>query len=548
MNVEKLYADTPLDPERTHLETSIRLLALDPAQDLSTPLRGTLSATRLSVKTRYEALSYCWGPPIEGQVLKNGSIMINGLNLELAGNLDYGLRRLRFPKTTRTLWVDAICIAQLNNAEKSAQVRRMADIYRMASRVIVWLGEDSEHRDGEFLLGLDAAYSEWRPWTSAGWSPGMQPPPNRAELAKLAKERRQTQADTRRLILNITPELRGKCFAIFKDRLYFRRRWVMQEMCQARQLIVYCGESRASWRAVLRGLELGQGRNSDSIARFFHLVERLTAAVRGRAQITSYTTSVSWFQILSECSQLDCGDERDRIYGLMSFFQGCNFGHKVDYSTPWPKTFRDFTQYCIQHGLEYPMRSYADIWGVILGIAGFQAPLRSAKNTRDEPLPSWIPDWRKKTEAVAINAESSVAAITKTTTHIATIRDCTLSACLGLYGRIAEAEDSAEDEDPFVLIDSNGKKRTDRDPDYALQNQHLCPSLQPGDCLCAPVILLRDMETPSSAIEDVLALVLRPINPEKHSYQLVGLCSLFRFQKIALGQLKPRIEIDVEIV
>jgi hypothetical protein len=38
------------------------------------------------------------------------------------------------------LWVDAICINQKDDAERNAQVKRMADIYNRASNVCVWLG------------------------------------------------------------------------------------------------------------------------------------------------------------------------------------------------------------------------------------------------------------------------------------------------------------------------------------------------------------------------------------------------------------------------
>jgi hypothetical protein len=42
---------------------------------------------------------------------------------------------------TRYLWVDAICINQLDMVEKTEQVRLMAHIYNQALLVIGWLGE-----------------------------------------------------------------------------------------------------------------------------------------------------------------------------------------------------------------------------------------------------------------------------------------------------------------------------------------------------------------------------------------------------------------------
>jgi hypothetical protein len=41
----------------------------------------------------------------------------------------------------RVLWLDAICINQEDNAEKSIQVPLMRQIYQQASQVCVYLGE-----------------------------------------------------------------------------------------------------------------------------------------------------------------------------------------------------------------------------------------------------------------------------------------------------------------------------------------------------------------------------------------------------------------------
>ena len=38
------------------------------------------------------------------------------------------------------MWIDRICIDQLNLSEREAQVRLMVDIYRRASKLYAWLG------------------------------------------------------------------------------------------------------------------------------------------------------------------------------------------------------------------------------------------------------------------------------------------------------------------------------------------------------------------------------------------------------------------------
>jgi hypothetical protein len=99
----------------------------------------------------FEALSYTWGPieckiNLEVVPLTQGSCLIpmeEKVYLPVSQNLYDALKHLRNATTPRTLWVDAICIDQNNTTERNHQVSRMADIYRFASRVVVWLGPAS---------------------------------------------------------------------------------------------------------------------------------------------------------------------------------------------------------------------------------------------------------------------------------------------------------------------------------------------------------------------------------------------------------------------
>jgi len=47
-----------------------------------------------------------------------------------------------FLRTPRLLWVDAICINQLNFEERSIQLLVMRQIYKSARRPVVWLGAE----------------------------------------------------------------------------------------------------------------------------------------------------------------------------------------------------------------------------------------------------------------------------------------------------------------------------------------------------------------------------------------------------------------------
>ncbi|TVY18242.1 Heterokaryon incompatibility protein 6, OR allele [Lachnellula arida] len=91
----------------------------------------------------YDALSYTWGSG------ENADAMVcNGAKLPISNGLFEALRTLRRPeKQVRYLWVDAICINQSDDGEKSKQVWNMLTIYEKAAGVIVWLGPASSDMD-----------------------------------------------------------------------------------------------------------------------------------------------------------------------------------------------------------------------------------------------------------------------------------------------------------------------------------------------------------------------------------------------------------------
>jgi heterokaryon incompatibility protein (HET) len=61
---------------------------------------------------------------------------------------------MRYKDRPCIFWIDAICINQNDVAERDHEVRRMAKIYKLADRVVVWLGlGDTECANGLSSLG-----------------------------------------------------------------------------------------------------------------------------------------------------------------------------------------------------------------------------------------------------------------------------------------------------------------------------------------------------------------------------------------------------------
>jgi hypothetical protein len=91
----------------------------------------------------YTALSYAWG-----SLERNVPILLNGMLFHITHNLSTALDRLQHLDIFQPLWVDASCINQGDDKEKTEQVQRMWSVYNDAESVIAWLGPGIP---GEFL-------------------------------------------------------------------------------------------------------------------------------------------------------------------------------------------------------------------------------------------------------------------------------------------------------------------------------------------------------------------------------------------------------------
>ncbi|KAF2083576.1 HET-domain-containing protein, partial [Saccharata proteae CBS 121410] len=131
----------PLDADQ------IRLAVIHPGTQ-SEPLHCSLHTVRLSqweteeapssdlpFPPAYEALSYVWGSTDRPESV----IMHHGNNLRIA------LCGLRKSSDFRVVWVDSLCINQDDLLERGTQVALMWRIYRQASHVVIWLGEEEHY-------------------------------------------------------------------------------------------------------------------------------------------------------------------------------------------------------------------------------------------------------------------------------------------------------------------------------------------------------------------------------------------------------------------
>lgn len=119
----------------------IRLLRLKRKSFFSEP-SCELVEVPLRTAPSFEAVSYAWGDKPPHIPLK-----VNGCQLLVTSAVEELLFHQRSILGSELFWIDAICINQSDNNEKNQQLRLMTNIYRSASRVIVWLGASETRKD-----------------------------------------------------------------------------------------------------------------------------------------------------------------------------------------------------------------------------------------------------------------------------------------------------------------------------------------------------------------------------------------------------------------
>ncbi|EON65145.1 hypothetical protein W97_04382 [Coniosporium apollinis CBS 100218] len=229
------YTALPLRSAR-----SIRLLELHPGAG---DIVCSLHTVDLDTAPPYDALSYTWGdarPPLLQSVApqlysRRFPISCNGCLLEVTANLYHALQRLvaidrarpRWENIylQRLIWIDAICINQEDDAEKSTQVAMMEDIYKRASLVVCWLGQEDRYTEPALRL---ANYLAQIPSENYGQYSGLG------------------------LNHSGIPSNDWEALVALFRRPCFRRAWITQEIVLAQKLLLLCGSFEISWSMLVK--------------------------------------------------------------------------------------------------------------------------------------------------------------------------------------------------------------------------------------------------------------------------------------------------------
>ncbi|OQU99212.1 hypothetical protein CLAIMM_04878 isoform 1 [Cladophialophora immunda] len=331
-------------------------------------------------------------------------VKCEGRNIRVTANLYDALAMLSRRKLlgsdnpasgTKYIWVDALCIDQSSLAERNQQVNLMADIFKAAQGVIVWLGEEDEFtQDACTVMERIAAVPSQRwqhvPYTgfydedgSCYHELGIEPLSYQNWLGLIA----------------------------FMNRPWFSRCWVVQELALARKATVICGSRVLQWEQLAKTIEFIRATkwyHHLSIEKMRHIrglsrspgpYKKLLASntrfglepvylnnTRRALQSRSERESSGGpsLRVLVETHRYTAAtDPRDKVYAFLSLSNAAKSSPekpdeiKPNYQTPVRQVYTEAACTLIRGGRNLTLLSH----------------VQDRSLTKIKGLPSWVPDY-----------------------------------------------------------------------------------------------------------------------------------------------------------
>jgi hypothetical protein len=382
------YQYTPIQRPR-----SIRLLVLLPAASFETsPVKVLLGELSLDDCPNFSALSYTWTTE-DGDASLSKCLECKGALINVTANCEAALRRIRQVEDAQLLWVDAICIDQSNDNEKSLQIPLMRQIYSRASLVVLWLGAESstiDEKTSRPLTDLGMAFIRDFAIEICGRRKSGQ---NVREGILYQEVVEDQKAYRDQGIGAFTPPVRGLWEILHRQ--WWSRLWVVQELALARSAVLVCGskfEAFANVEVVIDGLV--RDHADRSVEEFEFCTTFVTATfpqyfmrdyVKRRElrsdRFENAGPGEKALEILNSTRNLRATDPRDKIYGILGLFgdpesDPQNIFPPPDYTKTVAELYSDVTRAIIVKTCNL------DVLSTCYGF------LRTVPD-----LPSWAPCW-----------------------------------------------------------------------------------------------------------------------------------------------------------
>ncbi|KAK4450470.1 heterokaryon incompatibility protein-domain-containing protein [Podospora aff. communis PSN243] len=328
----------------------------------------------------YEALSYAWGDPnnTEGVAvwLEEKKEASHHGSIQITRPLAVALRHLRYESEARTMWIDALCINQQDLVERSNQVARMRDIYRLAVRVVVWLGPAENYSN--LAIRVLRTIGERSQFVTRDADVPFKPCPDHL-VSPEAFNKITCGVQWTSWVEEAIYHLGG--------RAWFSRVWTIQEFQLGNQAsVVQCGTATISQRclrmACMRLLD-PQLRAHD-----YRFRDRIAIMIRSIANLSLDTFSI----LLVRVSEKACTDSRDKIYGILGLLQGKTaLDIRPDYTIPVADVYKTAM---LQHANAVGRLALLDHCNI---------------GTKLPHAPSWVPNWEVESDGMSIGETGYLA-------------------------------------------------------------------------------------------------------------------------------------------
>ncbi|KAF2759826.1 hypothetical protein EJ05DRAFT_311340 [Pseudovirgaria hyperparasitica] len=412
------YTAIPIDSSKQE----IRLLCIkpyDPSCMLDFVTCKLITACLdLPNRPQYGAVSYTWDNPfrtpqmtvseaLECPRLPPATIILSGSAMIVTGNLEAFLRHLRANSDSQSeilIWVDALCINQSDDEEKSGQLPLMRRIYAGAENVRIWLGPGDQYTDeaidfmndtGALAVRLGVlSYKEadlMELMTSTGGSE------QHVEIRAAIREMQDSLGYERYPI---------EAIKTLYSRWWWFRTWTVQELCLARKAVFICGTRNIPVERLIGAHLFGTAylwsitasfdveklmKDPQLLMKLQKLLNTVPDARPGimmgmyrryQNRINSEVPPLRLIQVLvrtharsSPKADLGATNPRDRVYGLLGLAEDAiELDLKVDYGSSIEDVY-------IDTALKLLMHRDTDILAL------------AQKQGRKLSLPSWVPDW-----------------------------------------------------------------------------------------------------------------------------------------------------------
>ena len=271
----------------------------------------------------------------------------------------------------RYIWIDAICINQADLEERSQQVKLMGVVYRMAKRVLVWLG----HEDALTKAAIESIYLLYKQAWEA--TDGLN------DLYGMVFGEGNGWTLTQHSELPLPDNCNWAALCEFYSARWFERLWIIQEVTLAHRTICYRGPYIVDGQAMFVAATWMRYRRYEDERYCGRPIKGIDSA----ALLCDYLEAgeQSLFSLLDASMRSKSSDPKDKVFGMLGLMSSeVSTSLNPDYLRSLKDIYAEATVACIRERKK----------PCILSLAQAVVPPEKSRSPGGD-WPSWVPhyDW-----------------------------------------------------------------------------------------------------------------------------------------------------------